>query len=285
MVNLNGTLQSTQEGKVSINNRGLQYGDAVFETLKVVSNRINFWEDHYFRLMASMRILRMEIPMTFSMEFLENEILKTIEASNLTNDTCRVKLYVNRKEGGKYTPKTNDVDYFIALEKLETPFYTIDDVPYEVELFKDYYIYSNLLSTLKTNSKITNVLGSIFAVENDYQNCLLLNENKMVVEALQGNLFLVKGNLIITPPITDGCLRGVIRKQLIAICELSKEYNLEEKSISPFDLQKADELFISNVILGIQPITKYRKKEFTNKVSKELLQKLNAKARLSSLSH
>ena len=76
MVNLNGTLQSTQEGKVSINNRGLQYGDAVFETLKVVSNRINFWEDHYFRLMASMRILRMEIPMTFSMEFLENEILK-----------------------------------------------------------------------------------------------------------------------------------------------------------------------------------------------------------------
>ena len=79
MVNLNGTLQSTQEGKVSINNRGLQYGDAVFETLKVVSNRINFWEDHYFRLMASMRILRMEIPMTFSMEFLENEILKTIE--------------------------------------------------------------------------------------------------------------------------------------------------------------------------------------------------------------
>ena len=285
MVNLNGTLQSTQEGKVSINNRGLQYGDAVFETLKVVSNRINFWEDHYFRLMASMRILRMEIPMTFSMEFLENEILKTIMASNLTNDTCRVKLYVNRKEGGKYTPKTNDVDYFIALEKLEIPFYTIDDVPYEVELFKDYYIYSNLLSTLKTNSKITNVLGSIFAAENGYQNCLLLNEKKMVVEALQGNLFLVKGNLIITPPITDGCLRGIIRKQLIAICELSKEYSLEEKSISPFDLQKADELFISNVIMGIQPITKYRKKEFTNKVSKELLQKLNAKARLSSLSH
>ena len=244
-----------------------------------------FWEDHYFRLMASMRILRMEIPMNFSMEFLENEILKTIEASNLTNDTCRVKLYVNRKEGGKYAPKTNDVDYFIALEKLEIPFYTIDDVPYEVELFKDYYIYSNLLSTLKTNSKITNVLGSIFAAENGYQNCLLLNEKKMVVEALQGNLFLVKDNLIITPPITDGCLRGIIRKQLIGICELSKEYHLEEKSISPFDLQKADELFISNVIMGIQPITKYRKKEFTNKVSKDLLQKLNAKARLSSLSH
>tara|TARA_R110000787_G_scaffold86285_12_gene184140 strand:+ start:19831 stop:20688 length:858 start_codon:yes stop_codon:yes gene_type:complete len=285
MVNLNGKIISIEEGNVSINNRGLQYGDAVFETLKVVTTRINFWEDHYFRLMASMRILRMEIPMTFSMEFLEKEILKTIEASNLSSETCRVKFYVNRKEGGKYTPTSNDVDYFIAVEKLEVPFYTMEDVTYEVELFKDYYVYSNLLSTLKTNSRTVNVLGSIFANENGYQNCLLLNENKMVVEALQGNLFLVKGNTIITPPITDGCLRGIIRKQLISICNQSKEYTLEEKSISPFDLQKADELFITNVIMGIQPITKYRKKEFTNKVSKELLQKLNVNARLSSLSN
>ena len=285
MVNLNGKITSIEKGNVSINNRGLLYGDAVFETLKVVATRINFWEDHYFRLMASMRILRMEIPMTFSMEFLEEEILKTIEASNLSSKTCRVKLYVNRKEGGKYNPTTHDVDYFIAVEKLEIPFYTMDDAPYEVELFKDYYVYSNLLSTLKTNSRTVNVLGSIFAHENGYQNCLLLNENKMIVEALQGNLFLVKGNTIITPPITDGCLRGIIRKQLIAIGNQSKEYTIEEKSISPFDLQKADELFITNVIMGIQPITKYRKKEFTNKVSKELLQKLNMNARLSSLSN
>ena len=285
MINLNGKLISIEEGNVSINNRGLQYGDAVFETLKVVSSRINFWEDHYFRLMASMRILRMEIPMTFSMEFLENEIIKTIDASNLANDTCRIKLYVNRKEGGKYTPLTNDVDYFISTEKLETPFYTLNESSYEVELFKDYYVYSNLLSTLKSNSKTINVLGSIFANENGYKNCLLLNENKMVVEALQGNLFLVKGNLIITPPISDGCLRGIIRKQVISICNQSKEYTIEEKSISPFDLQKADELFITNVIMGIQPITKYRKKEFTNNVSKELLQRLNTKARLSSVSN
>ena len=285
MVNLNGKLISIEEGNVSINNRGLQYGDAVFETLKVVANRINFWEDHYFRLMASMRILRMEIPMSFSMEFLEKEIIKTIEASNLSTETCRIKFYVNRKEGGKYSPLTNDIDYFISVEKLETPFYTLDESPYEIELFKDYYVYSNLLSTLKSNSKTINVLGSIFANENGYQNCLLLNENKMVVEALQGNLFLVKGNSIITPPISDGCLRGIIRKQVISIGNQLKEYSIEEKSISPFDLQKADELFITNVIMGIQPITKYRKKEYVNKVSKELLQKLNTKARLSSISN
>ncbi len=281
MINVNGTLINKEKEQLSINNRGLLYGDAVFETIKVTSGRINFWEDHYFRLMASMRILRMEIPMSFSMEFLEKEILKTIEASNLTKDTCRIKLYVNRKEGGKYAPTSNDIDYFIATEKLDNPFYTLDESAYEVELFKDYYVYSNLLSTLKTNAKITNVLGSIYANENGYQNCLLLNENKMVVEALQGNVFLVKGNAIITPPISDGCLRGILRKQVIEICKQLKEYTIEEKSISPFDLQKADELFITNVIIGIQPITKYRKKAYANTVSKDLLKRINMKARLS----
>ncbi len=281
MINLNGKLLGNEEGNITIHNRGLLYGDSVFETLKVVSNRIVFWEDHYFRLMSSMRILRMEIPMSFSMEFLENEIIKTVEASSLNVDAYRIKLYVNRKEGGKYTPLSNDIDYFISVEELDVPFYTINDDSYEVELFKDYYVYSNLLSTLKSNSKVINVLGSIYAKENNYQNCLLLNENKMVVEALQGNLFLVKGNTIITPPINDGCLRGIIRKQIITICNQLEEYSLEEKSISPFDLQKADELFITNVVLGIQPITKYRKKDFSNTVSNELLQKLNTKARLS----
>ena len=137
-----------------------------------------------------------------------------------------------------------------------------------------------MLSTLKISSKITNVLGSIYAKENDYNNCLLLNENKQVVEALNGNIFLVKGTEIITPPIEDGCLRGIMRKQLISICKKSEKFTIIEKSISPFDLQKADELLITNVIVGIQPITKYRKKEFASVVAKELLQKLNMIARL-----
>ena len=125
-----------------------------------------------------------------------------------------------------------------------------------------------------------NVLGSVFAAENDYQNCLLLNENKMVVEALNGNIFLVNGYKIKTPPLSDGCLKGVLRKQMIDIIGLLPDYILEEETVSPFELQKADELFITNVITGIQPVTKYRKKVFENKVAKELLAKLNVKARL-----
>jgi branched-chain amino acid aminotransferase len=66
MENFNGILVESTTNSLS-NNRGFLYGDAVFETFKIVDNRILYLEDHYFRLMSSMRILRMEIPMHFTM--------------------------------------------------------------------------------------------------------------------------------------------------------------------------------------------------------------------------
>lgn len=278
MINYNGTLQDNSP--LDFNNRGLHYGDAVFETIKVSAGKVLFWEDHYFRLMASIRIMRMEIPMNFTQEFLEAEILKTVRSATKSAAAYRIKLLVWRGWGGKYTPSSTTIEYIISYETLTQPFYVFQEGPYEVELFKDHYITSGLLSTLKTNNRAINVLGSIYAKENDYQNCLLLNEQKQVVEALHSNLFLVKGYKIKTPPLTDGCLNGILRKQLISILGHLPDYVLEEASISPFELQKADELFVTNTIIGIQSITKYRKKSYEAKVAKELLGKLNAKARL-----
>lgn len=280
MLNFNGKISTASDIHVLSENRGLQYADAVFETIKLSAGKILFWEDHYFRLMASMRILRMEIPMNFTPEFLEEEIQRTIATHDETVHSFRVKLLVWRKAGGKYTPETNDVEYLIICETLEDPFYTLNEEPYTIELFKDHFINSGLLSTLKTTSRTINILGSIFAKENDYKNCLLLNENKQIVEALNGNIFLVNGYKIKTPPLEDGCLNGILRKQLIAILGQLPDYVLEETSVSPFELQKADELFITNTIMGIQPVTNYRKKEYSNTVAKELLGKLNVKARL-----
>ena len=78
MINFNGELVHEENIKLSIHNRGFKYGDGIFETIKIVNKKVVFWEDHYFRLMASMRMLRMKIPMEFTMEFLEQEILKTV---------------------------------------------------------------------------------------------------------------------------------------------------------------------------------------------------------------
>lgn len=281
MTNFNGTLLE-EKNILSIQNRGYAYGDALFETMKITAGKILFWEDHYFRLMASMRIMRMEIPMNFTMEFLESEIHKTIEANTLNSVSSRVKLIVHRNEGGLYYPEINDVSFVIVATQLSEHFYLLNEDFYEVDLFKDYYVSPSLLSTLKTNNKALNVVGSIYAKENSLNNCLLLNTNKQVIESLNGNIFLVKGQTIKTPPLIDGCLKGVMRTQLINIINTLPDFELLEDSISPFELQKADELFVTNVIMGIQPISKYRKKMFNNEVAKSLLQKLNVKIRLTT---
>ncbi|WP_423819515.1 aminotransferase class IV [Salinimicrobium sp. TIG7-5_MAKvit] len=281
MVNINGQLFEEKEASLSIANRGFAYGDAVFETIRVINGRIIFWEDHYFRLMASMRIMRMEIPATFSPEFLEAEILQIVRENDLFDTQARVKLNVSRQAGGFYTPQTNEIDYLVTAEALPNAFYLLNEDFYEVELFKDHYVAKGLLSTLKTNNRAVNVLAGIYAMENDYNNCLLLNEQKNVVEALNGNIFLVVGNVIKTPPITDGCLKGITRGKILEIIKKLPDYTLEETSISPFELQKADEMFISNVVTGIQPVKKYRKKEYSTEVAKVLLGRLNTLARLS----
>ncbi|WP_228237470.1 aminotransferase class IV [Allomuricauda sp. M10] len=284
MINFNGTLFPRDKELLTANNRGLKFGDALFETLRCVNGTLFFWEDHYFRLMASMRILRMEIPMSFTLEYLEEEIKKTIAANDLESGAARVRLTVFRNGGGLYTPATNEVSFVIETSALESPFYLVNESPYEVELFKDFYVNKDMLSNLKTTNKALHVVASVFAKENGYANCLLVNTEKQVVEAINGNLFVVNGKQIKTAPLSDGCLDGIIRKKVMEIIASSEELELLEASISPFELQKADELFITNSIQGIQPITKYRKKEFGCEVAKSLVGKLNAKARLTQTS-
>lgn len=283
MINYNGKMIAQEDASLSIDNRGYHYGDSLFETLRVVHGKLMFWEDHYFRLMASMRILRMEIPMSFSPEFLEEEILSCVKENGLEDQSVRVKINVHRLPGGLYLPKQREIGYMISTSLLDTPFYISDEAAYEVELYKDHYVASGLLSTLKTNNRIVNVLGSIYAEENDYDNCLLLNEKKSVLEALNGNIFLVKGNSIKTPPLSDGCLNGIVRKNLISIIGKIDDFDLKEESISPFELQKADELFVTNSIVGIQSITKYRKKMYNFATANNLRAKLNTQARLGQL--
>jgi branched-chain amino acid aminotransferase len=280
MVNFNGTLLEKGTAFLDESNRGLRYGDALFETIRVVNSKIFFWESHYLRLMASMRIMRLPIPMNFTMEYFEQQILKTLKANALDAKAARIRLTAFREAGGFYTPTNSDVSFIIETSELETPFYINSQGDYEVELFKDHSVNSGLLSTLKSSNKIVHILASIYAKENDYQNCLLINEKKNIIETTNGNLFLIKDNQIKTPPITEGCLNGILRKQLIEIIKKTDELELVEEPISPFELQKADEMFSTNVILGITSISKYRKKKYDTKLAKMLLGRLNAHVRL-----
>ena len=273
MINFNGLIVSNDTNILN-RNRAFLYGDAVFETVKIMDSKVLFLEDHYFRLMSSMRVIRMEIPMNFTMEYLEEQILTLAKSKNLAISS-RARVTVYRNDGGYYLPQDNTVSFLISVESLDTAFYSIDKKDYVVDLYTDFYISKQLLSSIKTTNKIINITASIFANENGLDNCLLLNDSKSVIEALQGNLFMLKGNTLITPPVSEGCLNGVMRKQILALARKIENLEVVEEVISPFDLQKADELFITNVIKGIQPITKYRKKEFTTDLASKLVRNLN----------
>lgn len=277
MVNFNGSIVSSDN--ILANNRAFLYGDGVFETVKVLDGKVLFLEDHYFRLMSGMRIIRMEIPMDFTMEYFQLQLLSAAEAMECSN-SARVRLTVYRNPGGYYLPTDRSVSFLAEATPIGQALYAITKTEYEVDLFKDFYVSKQLLSTIKSTNRLVNITGSIFASENGLDNCLLVNDAKNVIESLNGNLFMLTGNKLVTPPISEGCVAGVMRRQIFALAQKMEEIEIEEAVISPFDLQKANELFLTNVISGIQPITKYRKKEFTTSFAETVLTRLNAQIRL-----
>ncbi len=268
IANYNGNIIEASDINLSIENRVFKFGDGIFETIKFQNGKLIFLEDHYFRLMASMRMLRMKIPMQFTLEFLEKEIKKITE--HFSENILKVRLNVFRKDGGLYTPETNEIDYIIDVQEVTTSL----KQKYTIGLYKDFYNYSGILSTIKTTNRMLNTIASVFAKENELDNCILLNERKGVVEVTNGNIFVIKDYIIKTPSLTEGCIKGITRKKLIELLNKNPEYTLEETSISPFEIQKADEVFVTNAIIGVQPVTNYRKKTFTTDISLKIKKNL-----------
>ncbi|WKK67451.1 aminotransferase class IV [Lutimonas zeaxanthinifaciens] len=274
-VNNNGEIVAVDSLSIGSENRAFKYGDGVFDTIKLKEATLLFLEDHYFRLMSSMRMMRMRIPMNFTLEFYEDQIRKTLEANDLNND-ARIRVNVFRKDGGLYTPETNEVDFLIEVKELKNKSLGL----VEVELYKDFPISSGLFSTIKTNNRMLNVLASIFSKENGFQNCLLINEKKELVEGINANVFLIKGQEVFTPALESGCINGIVRKKLITLLEKSENFQINQASISPFELLKADEVFLTNSIQDIISVDKYRKKTYKKQKTleiQELFHNLSAK--------
>ena len=257
-------------------NRGFLYGDSVFESIRIVNNKIIFWEDHYMRLMSSMRIIRIEIPQSYTPDFFKLQITNTISKVN-TSFTGRVRLTIFRDGGGYYAPELSSPSFIVNCSVIDSKEFYLKDSEFKVDLFKDYYIQNDLLSNLKTNNKLINVLAGIYANENNLNNCILLNNKKNVTEFLNGNLFIVRGNKIITPNLDSGCLKGVMRKKIIEYVKLLPKFSIEETVISPFDLLSANEIWLTNSISGIINVTNYRNKSFSNDVAKIFIDFLNKK--------
>ncbi len=112
MINFNGTILSKSESDII--NRAFSYGDALFDTMLCTQGKLIFSEEHYFRLLAGMRQLRMDIPMFFTQQFWEKEILKTLESNSLT--TGRIRTTVFRNSEGFYLPLSNEIGFIIQTQ-------------------------------------------------------------------------------------------------------------------------------------------------------------------------
>lgn len=277
LVSYNGEIIEDYELEMHADNRAFKFGDSVFETMKYSNGKINFWEDHYFRLMSAMRIVRMEIPMNFSPEFIESKVLELLQAKHSEKQSCRIRLSIVRQDGGLYTPTSNDVDYLIETTIIEDVEYELNHTGLKMDVFKDHFKPKGLLSNIKSTNCLIYTVAGIFARENELDDVILINEDKHVVESVSSNVFLIKGDKLITPTIESGCLRGVIRKNILKIASKAG-LEVEERDFSPFEIQRADEMFLTNAIKGIQWVASFKKKLFTNDKVKALLVELNKTA-------
>ena len=278
MVNYNGTLTPDDQHLFKPGNRAFLYADRIFETIRYQNGRLLFWEDHYFRMMGGACILRMDIPNHLNMDFLEAEILKTLESSGLKSSSARVRLSIHRVDGGLYLPTNNTFKYLVEVTETDTHAYELNAKGLVLDVFYDHLKPKQALSNFKGGNSMISVLSSIYAKENDLNESIILNSESNLCETTASNLFVVSEKTIYTPPIDSGCVDGVIRKNILENGS-SWGYSLVEKDMKPFELITADEVFITNSVKGIQWVSNYKNKAYGSKIIEDLFSKFLAQTK------
>jgi len=258
---------------VTANNRSFRYGDALFETIRITNYNPQFLKEHLIRLHAGMDILKMEMNPLLNSTYLEHAILELAQKNNITSDG-RARLTVYRNEGGLYAPSDNKVSFLIEVYSLDEIGYTLNSKGYTVDLFTEFKKAQNNLSSIKYANSAIYVMAGIHKVQQQLDECLLLNDKHHIIEGISSNIFAVKNGVLYTPPVADGCVNGVMRKKIIEIAQANK-IAVYEISVMQNVLLGADELFLTNTINGIRWVVAYKQKRYFNDTSKKLTEKLN----------
>ena len=272
---VNGEYIQKDSFSLSFNNRSFKYGDSFFETILCVSGKPLFWEEHYFRIAASFLVLKMDPPSNFDINKFKNIIKEILIKNNLTKDNARVRISFFRDSNGYYLPNSNCVGYIINSELLKQPLFELNKKGLVLGFYKENYLYPNTLSNFKTNNRLLNVLSSIYAKENKYDDVILLNHKKQIVESTKGNIFIIdRDDHIYTPSLDDGCIDGIMRR--IIIKELGSQ--VKEVPVSISDFINAKEIFITNVIIGVNWIQQVNDiDKYSCNISSKILDMISSK--------
>ena len=216
----------------------------------------------------------MEIPTVIETGFVEKEIIKLLHKNKLYQGV-RIRLSVFRDQGGKYTPQSNNASYIVETEYLEKDHYELNHKGSIIGIFPEIKKAINDLSNLKSANALLFVMAGIYAKQNKLDDCILLNEAGNIVEGISSNIFLIKGNVISTPPLKDGPVAGIMRKQILKIADLNGLKINFESSLNEAHLLNADEIFFTNSISGIQWVIAYKDRRYFNHIARQFIDKLN----------
>ena len=270
----NGEYFPREEFGVSITNRSFCYGDGLFETMHANGTEIQFFEDHLIRLKYGMNVLKMKIPEPSGTGNIFKEIIKLLHKNKLYQGV-RIRLSVFRNDGGKYTPTSNSTSYLVETEYIDNDRYTINQKGLVIDIFPEIQKSINPFSNLKTSNALIYVMAGIYASENKLDECIIVNEKGFITETISSNIFLLKDKFILTPPLTDGPVAGIMRKQILKIADMLQYRIYNEKSLTEKNIIDADEMFLTNSITGIKWVLAFKEMRFFNNSSQQFIDKLN----------
>lgn len=257
-----------------LNNRGFRYGDALFETIRVINGIPCFVEDHLKRLRKGATTLKMHINGSLQFNDFYNEIEELLKKNNIAKGG-RIRITLFRDGGGLYAPSRNNISWVTEVKALDNNYYHLNDNGLVVDLYEEVRRTPSVLSEIKTTNCIPYVLSGIYKDENNLDDCLVLNNKGNIAEAISSNIFLYQNGSLYTPPISEGCMDGVMRKQIIRIATDELGLTVHEDPLAVGYLRRVDEVFLTNSINGIQWVSAFREKRFFNDTSRKLINSLN----------
>ena len=247
-------------------NRSLRYGDGLFETLKMHKGVIQLRDYHFERLFSGMKMLQFQLPEYFTAAYLENKILELYK-KNQHNSFTRVRLMVFRGNGGLYNPENHFPNYIIQTWSIEHT-EELNSNGLIINVYPDAKKSCDKFANLKSNNYLPYIMAALHAKKIKVNDCILLNNYDRVCDTTIANIFIIKDDIIYTPPLSDGCVAGVMRRWIIE--KLHAGFKIIEKEISIDELENADEVFLTNSIKGIRWVKQFRNKEYKNRLVKQI---------------
>ena len=272
--NYNGKVCAEKTLVAGADNRGLRYGDGLFETMKVKKSQIIFEDDHFARLWKGMGILQFDVPKHFTPGKLKEETISLI-TKNGHQECARVRLNIFRGDGGLYDAKDHLPNYIIQSWALPESNGEWNSNGLVLGIYSDAKKACDVLSNVKHNNYLPYVLAALKAKKEKWNDAIVLNMYGRVCDTSIANIFLIQNEIISTPALKEGCVAGIMRKKVIREI-LDKEWKIIEKEITTNDLLNAEEVFLTNSIYNIRWVQRCNEKAYTNTLTKKIYNAVTA---------